>query len=118
MIGECEDPKAADIFSCAMVLFLLLSGGIYSHLEHEYFRGYKMFQLLYEDSNKFWEIHDEIQSQKNNSFSNEFKRLFEGMSNADPQQRFTIEQIKRDDWFNGEIYSSSELSKHMQKYYS
>jgi serine/threonine protein kinase len=47
----------------------------------------------------FWERHS-VQCPDNTGLTDTFMRLIEGMLNPNPEQRWTIQQIKESAWYN------------------
>jgi Serine/threonine protein kinase len=113
---KCENPQAADIFSAAIFLFLLKSGGIIPQMEEVNFKGLNLYELLQRKNQHFWVIHDELKG-KRNFYSEDFKELFNMMTREDVSQRATIEQIRKSKWYNQEIYSNHELTCVMRKHF-
>ena len=67
------------------------------------------------DNAEFWIKHCEIVSKSSSFYNDSFVELFNGMTQADPQQRFTIKQIRKSKWYNGPVYSSFKLQSKMRK---
>jgi len=42
-------------------------------------------------------------------FGNDFKDLLNGLWEENPEKRWTMEDVKRSKWYNGEVYSKEEL---------
>jgi Serine/threonine protein kinase len=114
--GTCQQPEAADIFSCGTVLFLLKSGGVLPQTEEICPKGINTYELLQRDNDKFWELHEELKKDHPGFYSKEFKALFNWMTKEDPNERPTILEIKSTEWYNGEIYSNDELEVIMRNY--
>lgn len=77
--GEPYDGRAADIWSCGVILYVLLSGRFP-------FEGNSIRQLLAKVVEGQFSMPPE--------FPSEIKNLISGMLNVDTSQRFTISQIK------------------------
>lgn len=110
---RCEDHKAADIYSAAIILFLFKCGGILPQVEDKTYQDINLLALFNEDNAMFWQKHIEIQRKPSTFFDESFKSLFNSMMKTDPKERATIQEIKASEWFNGPIYSDSELSEIM-----
>jgi len=113
---ECTDPAAADIFSIAIILFLLKSGGVLPQTEAHNYRGVNLYRLLQLENKKFWDIHLKRKDMKPEYFEEEFRVLFNHMTRENPKERATIQDIKNSKWYNGEIYTTEELKKVMNSY--
>jgi len=112
----CKNGSAADIYSTAIVLFLLFCGGTRPHTEDCSYQGVDLFGLLHHNNHEFWEKHCEFQNRSQSFFSNDFRELFNGMTMFDPEERLTITQIKKSRWYNGPIYSNDELKIHLSQF--
>lgn len=64
---------------------------------------------MHNDTEKFWEKHEEMLGEKVGHFSSEFKELFTMMTAENPEKRATTDQIKRSKWYRGATYSDEEL---------
>jgi serine/threonine protein kinase len=114
--GKCEAPEAADIFSMAVVLFMLKSGGLLPQSEKKLYKGDNLYLLLQLDTEKFWNIHCKIQGSKG-TFGEDFKRLFEHMTREKVEERATLEDIRQSKWYNGAVYEPEELKNLMRNYF-
>lgn len=111
-----QNPKACDIFSAGMVLFLLKTRNVVPQIEEKDFQNYNLRNLMFYDNEKFWEVHCEvIQNLNPDFFSEDFKRLFNMMTCKDPNQRASISQIKESAWYNGPYLNKEELFSVMNK---
>ena len=92
-----------DIFACGVVLFNFLTGRYpYIKLATESDPIYKL--LKRKDYSKFWNMNKCI------NLPEDAKKLIEGMLCEKPGERFSIEEIKKSDFFNGEIASVDEVN--------
>mmetsp|Transcript_22002 Transcript_22002/g.18865 ORF Transcript_22002/g.18865 Transcript_22002/m.18865 type:complete len:137 (+) Transcript_22002:454-864(+) len=71
----CKDPKAADIYSLAIILFTML----YHFAPYSENAGYS-FKLLQEQNKLFWKGYES----QGIEFDKDFKKLFMGMTHPDP----------------------------------
>jgi len=113
---QCRNGAASDIYSAGIILFILVSGGIIPHTEDHLYKGVNLFWLLNNDDEEFWQRHCQFQNKKPSDFSYDFRELFHGMTEFDPEERFTIDQIKNSRWYNGPVYSDKELKSHLQSF--
>jgi len=113
--GECYDPQAADIYSAGVILFVLKSGGKLPHSEHAPYEGINLWKLMYEDNPQFWKTHSKIQNKPMSFYDEDFKSLFNQMTNFQACDRPTIKTIKKTTWYNGPVYSKEDLKNVMKK---
>jgi len=113
----CKDGRAADIYSVGIILFVMMSGGIAPHTEYATFKGIKLFDLLNHENEEFWRQHCEIQKKSPSFFSASFRELINGMMKFDPKERFTVQDVKKSEWYNGPVLTQKELSSVLQKNY-
>lgn len=66
--GEAPNPAACDVFSAAIVLFVLKMG-IIPYLEDKKFDGVNLFEALLSNPEKFWRQHETMGSGARNSSS-------------------------------------------------
>jgi len=75
------------------------------YLEDEVIFDFDMQELfLIEDRTEFWKILSEYSDTVAN-FSEDFKKLIDGMTHPNPKKRMDIWGIKRSNWYNGQTYS-------------
>lgn len=113
--GESPNPVACDIYSAGIVLFVL-KFNIIPYLEDQTVNGHHLLELLQEDPAQFWSVHEEL-SKRKVRISDSFKELFEGMTKKDYSQRISIEEIRKNQWFNGPTYSEREIKNLMKLYF-
>lgn len=111
--GRCNNTQAADIYSAAVVLFLLKTQGIFPALETSAPTRVKFSELLNNNPSEFWAEHCKLQGKAKDFFDQDFQDLFLSMINSDPKERATIETIKQSKWFNGSYYTPQELKEVM-----
>jgi [calcium/calmodulin-dependent protein kinase] kinase len=103
--GNCQDPFKADIFSIAIILFCLRFGKLPFN-EEKLIKGKNLEECLFLEPSQFWKFHGETYGV---TLGEDFKTLFEGMTQPNPDKRFTIDQIKESQWFKSEVYSDKWL---------
>lgn len=113
--NTCQDAKAADIYSLAIMLFLLKTGGRLPFYENRTYYGNDMKYILQTDVMLFWEKHTQILGKPEDFFSYEFKDLFVRMTKQNPSERLTIAEIKNSAWFQKEVYNEEEVFDFMSK---
>jgi len=111
---ELKTPFSADIYGAGIILFILKSGGIYPHSENSPLEGIDLVDLLYNDNDEFWNKHCEIEDRPKSFYEKEFKELFNAMVRHNPEERLTLKEIKQTKWYNGPIYTPTELQKKMK----
>jgi len=111
---ELKSPFPSDIYSAGIFLFILKSGGIYPHSENSPLEGIDLVDLMYNNNDEFWKKHCEIQERKMSFYEKDFKELFNGMVRENPEERLTLKEIKQSKWYNGPIYTPTELHKKMK----
>ena len=92
------DPKAADVFSLGVCLFVMCCA-------HTPFREATKtdplyFQLIEKDPEKFWKFY-EFQMRKEETFSSDLKDLITRMIAYDPKKRIKLEDITTHPWYKG-----------------
>lgn len=107
--SSCKDPQAADIYSLGIILFLFQSGGKLPHREQMTYNGLDFLDLLINNKPLFWKKHCEAQRKESSFFSDDFRNLFESMTEFEPLKRANITDIKNSNWYNGDIFSYEEL---------
>jgi len=113
--GRCNNPKIADIFSAAVILFTLKSKGIYPQFEADSYEGVDLSDLLYNNTEEFWNQHCKIQKKDPSFFDEDFKELFVEMTKTGIKERATLETIKASKWYNGPFYSSAGFKEKMRR---
>jgi len=99
---------AVDIFSMGVMLFIALAGSQPWKKASPKDRWYKIVHSG--DWKKFFQYHE-----RSHKFTNDQKILIRGLLEPDPEDRWTIDQIKRCKWFNGKKLSQSEVACRLKK---
>jgi len=99
----------ADIYSCGIILFVLL---FHRQPYDEEDQTFNTYQLMTEKNPKFWTLHEG--HNRNFRASDEFKELFHWMVRSQPTIRPNIQEIKQHSWYCGPIYSRNEMLEKMK----
>jgi len=91
-----------DIFACGVVLFNFLTGKFPFQIATDYDPMYRI--LSRKEYIKFWKMN------KYSSLAEDAKLLIEGMLCKNPNERLSLEDIKKSDFFNGEIEDIEEIN--------
>jgi serine/threonine protein kinase len=98
-----------DNFACGIILFILLGGYppfVYATQEDE------LYKYIYNGNYRgFWKKHA---SYDKAVFSEEVKTLLNGIFNYNESERFTLQQIKESEWYNGEVLSKEALQEELE----
>jgi serine/threonine protein kinase len=100
------DGTLADIWSAGVCLFVMVSAVPPYTSPHALQCTY--FHLLATDIEQFWNQHSQY-----NHFSQSFKEMMSGILEVNPDDRWTIEEIRQCDWFNEGILSPDQLREDM-----
>lgn len=115
LFSKLEITSNADIYSAAIILFIMKSRGNYPHAEYEVVAGVDFLGLLNHDNDRFWDKHCEFERRESGFYDESFRELFSGMMEENPADRFSIKQIKESKWYNGPVYSPAELYNKMHR---
>jgi len=103
-----EYTKLCDIFACGVILFVMLTG--YPPFETANARTDKWYKkIAAKKYNKFWQRHAGCGIE-----DEDLQNLICGMLTYQPNERLTLQQVKENDWFNGEILEGQALATAMQ----
>jgi len=110
---QCENSKAADIYSLGIVMFALRTGMV-PYMETGTSKNMiKLLKLAAGRSNDFWSEHNKVSMQQN-TFTKEFKELFWMLTEVLPEGRLSLEKISEHAWMQGPIYTNEELIRLIQ----
>jgi len=116
--GFLKDLKAADIYSLGITLFTMVSGcPPYDEIEQEkdVFIFDKFYDALRTDPKMFWNTHNGFRTEEGKEeYSNEFKELIMSLLAEEAKDRPSIEVIKENSWYKGEVYDQNELEAELR----
>jgi len=96
-----------DVYSAGIILFTLMNGCL-PYAQDNKIQGLNFENLLNDQREMFWTVHSKF-NEKVADLSDSFKNLFEYMTCKNPNLRLNVSQIKKHEWFNGDIYDQDEL---------
>jgi len=103
-IGQC-----VDLFSCGVILFLMVVGQPPFDKAAESDVRYRL--IMKQQFATFWKQVE----RSGRSFSNDFKSLINAMLAYEPAERLTIAEIKTQPWYLGKTCSEEELKEEYEK---
>lgn len=106
MSSGMYDPFKADIYMLGVTLFTMHNGSFYPFIPlRPEMKGSRTDEERVQD----WKLREKIFNKSQDFWSEEFKSLFDGMTEADPEKRISIKDIKESAWYNGEILEGDKL---------
>jgi serine/threonine protein kinase len=112
LAGFEHDPKKADLFSAAVILFIMKTKHCPFLKASCTDRYYKV--VAQNDLDKFWKMHLNSNGVKK-EFSDSFKDLCGRMFSLNPSERPTIDEVKEHEWYNGLIATHEEIKELFQR---
>mmetsp|Transcript_14733 Transcript_14733/g.12550 ORF Transcript_14733/g.12550 Transcript_14733/m.12550 type:complete len:203 (+) Transcript_14733:223-831(+) len=98
--GNKYDGKKADIYSCGVILLILVLGiNPFPNVDQFCFR---------KNNKEYWE---HLQNQYGLNTNNNFISLINNMLDLNPEKRMNVSEILKNDWCIGEVYTQEELKK-------
>ncbi len=114
-IGICKDLEAADIFSAGVILYAFQAREFpFLEVEDPTFEDVRCYSTFVKNNQKFWQKKSEAKKDRN-IFSAEFRELVNGMLECDPNNRYTIEDIKKSEWYKGRVLDSASLKAEVKQ---
>jgi serine/threonine-protein kinase Chk1 len=113
-LKQCMDPRAADVYSAGVILFVLLFH-FHPYVEDKLIKGHDLQKLLLDNEDQYWTALFDCKGENSNC-SEAFKRLIMGMVKQHPEERLTLGQIKASDWYSGPTLSKKDLKLTMNKF--
>ena len=100
--GFKYDPKKSDLFSAAVILFIMITQHcpfVKADPNDKYYK-----KLIKSSYSEFWSLHPDSEE-----CTKDFKDLFCKMTSVIPGHRLTIEEIKEHSWYNGPLPSQKDV---------
>jgi serine/threonine protein kinase len=110
---ECDDPKAADMYSAGIILFVMMCH-FHPYIEDKEIKGYDLQKMMLENKESYWDALLECKGDIDHC-GQDFKDLFFGMVKLSPLERWTLDDVKKSGWYNGPTLSTKELKIAMSK---
>jgi len=100
---------SVDIFSMGVMLFIAVAG---SQPWRKAVPGSdRWYKMVHQGRwNKFFEYH-----QRSHKFSDDQKTILKGLLQPNPKNRWTLEQVKRCNWYNGKRLSQEEVAMRLRR---
>jgi serine/threonine protein kinase len=110
--SDCIKPQAADIYSLGILLFVLCTR-IQPYIEDTEIQGNDLEAMFVNQYSNFWKTISQI-SEEPLEIERDIRDLIWSMTKMDPDDRATIQEIKKNKWYNGPVYSVEEYKKTME----
>lgn len=110
---DCKSPKAADVFSLGVMLFILVTGS-HCFFEDKLVSGYNLLELILNQDQAYWRAVSACLGMKIKDES--FKELFFSMVKRNPDERISLSEVKNSKWYRGPIYSDKEYKNVMSSF--
>ena len=112
---KCTNIFAADVYSAGVVLYVMVAKQLPFGEEIKadgrmIMAGYSTFR---KDNAAFWKKRA-TECQISTMLDEDFRELINGMLRLNPEERYTLEQVKSSKWFKGAIYNQKDLCGRMQ----
>jgi len=102
------DPFAADIWSCGVILFIMLAG--FPPFQKPNMSDWWFNKLATNKHALFWQAHS-----RSAYFSEQTKDFINKILNPDPLKRITIADMKKHPWWKGSTVTGAALSAELQR---
>jgi len=110
-LGKGYSGVKVDIFSCGIILFLMIFGKPPFFKANHKDPFYKYF--VSGKPEKFWQIYEEKMND-GAEYNQDLKKLISSFLAFEPDDRPDLDRILQFDWLNGEVYNESELKEVMR----
>lgn len=115
-VQNVRNHKAADIYSLGIILFCLYTGN-FPYIEKRSIDGYNFEAMVLNQDPEFWDAQVEV-TKIPEIRSEELKKLFWSMVKRDADERITIQEVKKSEWFNGEVYGDEAYKSVMSSFFN
>lgn len=105
-MDKCYHGDKADVFSCAVCLFMMMVGNSPFRMASKCDPYFKL--LAKKDKSSYWSIYSAA------PLSPEFKDLFEKMTERNPEKRLALAEVRSHPWMKGKMLDSVELVEEMK----
>eukprot|EP00808_Paulinella_micropora_P019326 g9129.t1 len=102
------DGPTADIWSCGVILFILLAG--FPPFQRPAMSDWWFNKLANGKQSLFWQAHC-----RNAKFSDSCKDLIERMLATDPKKRITLPELEKHEWLNGPTLQPQQFTLELTK---
>lgn len=101
--------SAVDLFACAIILFIMMSGTPPFLKAEPKDSHYKL--ICVNRHGMFWDAHEKNKEKLpgQNFFSEDFRNLMNSMLSLDPAQRLSLAEVKAHPWYQGKTLSIKEI---------
>eukprot|EP00331_Platyophrya_macrostoma_P004183 CAMPEP_0176420778 /NCGR_PEP_ID=MMETSP0127-20121128/8794_1 /TAXON_ID=938130 /ORGANISM="Platyophrya macrostoma, Strain WH" /LENGTH=441 /DNA_ID=CAMNT_0017801409 /DNA_START=154 /DNA_END=1479 /DNA_ORIENTATION=- len=101
--------SAVDLFACAIILFIMVSGTppfLKAEPKDSY---YKL--ICVNRHSMFWDAHEKSKEKPSgkNFFSDDFRNLMNSMLSLDPAQRLSLAEVKAHPWYKGKTSTVQDI---------
>ena len=114
--GTCMDLAAADVYGAGIILFAFMAKQFpFNEKEDPTNTDVNCYSTFVKNNKLFWlgKIRRKNKTGQRGSFTKDFIELLNGMWNADPAMRFTLEEIKASKWYQGPVIDNETLKTQM-----
>lgn len=101
------DGKDVDLFAAGIILFILYTGGPPFEKSIQNLDPY--YRIFCRNNSQFWEAHS--RRRPAGFFTPEFKELINRMLKPEPEDRYTMGQVRNHDWTTGECATLEEIAQ-------
>jgi len=111
---DCEDLEAADVYSAGVILYALKAKKFpFVEIDQGDSICVKDYAQFVKNNEGFWRSKNCLMGDED-YFGEEFKKLINGMLERNVTKRFSLEQIKQSQWYQGDILDSENLKNEME----
>jgi len=114
--GTCSDLAAADIYGAGIILFAFMAKQFpFNEKEDRSNTDVNCYSTFVHNNKLFWlgKISRKNKTGARGTFTKDFIQLLNGMWNADPSLRWTLDQVKASKWYQGPVLDERTLRTQM-----